>query len=157
MSTTFLTPTPTLDSIPELEITTMALAGPGAPMNTQAQALLNRLEYYNNNRNNSSFNIQTGTTYSPVLTDVGSTVVLTSSSAITITIAQDSTGLTFPPGANIDFIQDGLGKVTFVQGTGVTIKSIAGFKVISGQYAAVTLRKAATSSTWYLIGAINSV
>jgi hypothetical protein len=36
--------TPGWDDVPELEKTTIALAGPGAPMNAQAQALLNRTE-----------------------------------------------------------------------------------------------------------------
>lgn len=42
---TNLTPTPGLDPVPQLERTTRALAGPGGPMNTQAQALLNRSVY----------------------------------------------------------------------------------------------------------------
>lgn len=36
---------PGLDSIPQLELLTPALGGPGGEMNAQAQALLNRLEY----------------------------------------------------------------------------------------------------------------
>ena len=159
MTTNFLTFTATQDSIPELEVTTMALGGPGAPMNTQAQALLNRMEYYNANKNNSGFNIQSGTTYSPSISDVGSTVVLTSASPVTITINPDgyAGASIIPAGANIDFIQDGAGKITFVQGSGVTIKSLAGFKIISGQYAGVTLRKTPNSNTWYLIGALSPV
>jgi len=39
-----LTPTPGNDNVPRLETTTIALAGPGGPMNAQAQALLNRQE-----------------------------------------------------------------------------------------------------------------
>lgn len=42
-----LTPVPGLDSVPQLETNTRALGGPGGPMNTQAQALLNRSEYLN--------------------------------------------------------------------------------------------------------------
>lgn len=40
-----LIPSPSLDNVPQLERTTVALGGPGAPMNTQAQALLNRSAY----------------------------------------------------------------------------------------------------------------
>jgi hypothetical protein len=40
-----LTPTATFDSVAQLEITTVALGGSGAPMNVQAQALLNRTQY----------------------------------------------------------------------------------------------------------------
>jgi hypothetical protein len=41
---TNLTATPGWDDVPELERVTIALGGPGAPMNAQAQALLNRTE-----------------------------------------------------------------------------------------------------------------
>lgn len=41
---TNLTPVPGMDSVPQLEVTTPALGGPGGPMNSQAQALLNRTE-----------------------------------------------------------------------------------------------------------------
>jgi hypothetical protein len=37
-----LTPVPGNDNVPQLETSTLALGGPGAPMNSQAQALLNR-------------------------------------------------------------------------------------------------------------------
>jgi hypothetical protein len=39
---TNLTPVPGMDNVPQLEVTTPALGGPGGPMNSQAQALLNR-------------------------------------------------------------------------------------------------------------------
>lgn len=39
-----LTPTPGWDVVPQLETSTPALGGPGAPMNSQAQALLNRTQ-----------------------------------------------------------------------------------------------------------------
>lgn len=42
-----LTAVPGWDSVPELETSTQALGGPGAPMNTQAQALLDRTEQLN--------------------------------------------------------------------------------------------------------------
>lgn len=40
-----LTPTPVWDQVPQLEEATIARAGPGGPMNTQAQALANRTEF----------------------------------------------------------------------------------------------------------------
>lgn len=40
-----LTPTPSFDPVVQLETTTVALGGAGAPMNLQAQALLNRTQY----------------------------------------------------------------------------------------------------------------
>jgi glycerophosphoryl diester phosphodiesterase len=42
---TNLTPQPLLTDVPQLELKTKAQAGPGGPMNEQAQALLNRIEY----------------------------------------------------------------------------------------------------------------
>lgn len=39
-----LIPTPGFDAVVQLETNTQALAGPGGPMNLQAQALLNRTE-----------------------------------------------------------------------------------------------------------------
>lgn len=42
---TNLTPAATFDDVQQLETTTVALGGPGAPMNVQAQALLNRTQY----------------------------------------------------------------------------------------------------------------
>ncbi|WVR18149.1 hypothetical protein JXVLWARM_CDS_0098 [Burkholderia phage Bm1] len=44
---TNLTPVAEFDDVPQLEKTTQALAGPGGPMNAQAQALLNRTEFLN--------------------------------------------------------------------------------------------------------------
>lgn len=44
-----LTPISSFDDVPQLETTTQALGGPGGPMNTQAQALLNRTQYLKDN------------------------------------------------------------------------------------------------------------
>jgi hypothetical protein len=42
---TDLTPVSSFDPVPELETNTVALAGPGGPMNSQGQALLNRTKF----------------------------------------------------------------------------------------------------------------
>lgn len=44
-----LTPTSSFDDVPELETSTLALAGPGGPMNLPAQALLNRTQWLKDN------------------------------------------------------------------------------------------------------------
>ena len=44
-----LTPVSSFDEVPELEITTLALGGPGGPMNLPAQALLNRTQWLKDN------------------------------------------------------------------------------------------------------------
>lgn len=41
-----LTPVASWDNVPQLETTTLALGGPGGPMNSQAQAILNRFAYF---------------------------------------------------------------------------------------------------------------
>lgn len=46
---TNLTPNPGWDAVPQLETTTKALGGAGGPMNSQAQALLDRTEWLNEN------------------------------------------------------------------------------------------------------------
>lgn len=44
-----LTPVSSFDNVPELETTTLALGGPGGPMNLPAQALLNRTQWLKDN------------------------------------------------------------------------------------------------------------
>jgi hypothetical protein len=44
---TDLTPVSSFDPVPQLETSTVALAGPGGPMNSQGQALLNRTKFLN--------------------------------------------------------------------------------------------------------------
>lgn len=44
-----LTPVSSFDNVPELETTTLALGGPGGPMNLQAAALLNRTQWLKDN------------------------------------------------------------------------------------------------------------
>lgn len=49
---TDLIPVSSFDTVPQLETNTVALAGPGGPMNTQGQALLNRTAYLDDKRIN---------------------------------------------------------------------------------------------------------
>ena len=150
-----LTPVQSPDLPPQLEITTVALGGPGQIMNAQAQALLNRVEYYRATSNNSSFNAQVGTSYTPVLSDMGLTITCSNVSPITLTVPPNSS-VAFPIGTNIDVIQDGPGKLTIAPGAGVTINSVNGNKVLAGQYCGATLRKESTN-TWYLLGALTPI
>lgn len=147
-----LTPIPSLDNIPQLETTTVALGGSGQPMNTQAQALLNRMEYYKMTSNDSSYNTQVGTAYTLSLTDSGITVKLNNISPITLTVPTFAT-VPFRTGTNIDVVQDNTGTVTVVPSPGVTIRSLRGYTILAGQYAGVTLRNIGPDS-WYLFGAL---
>lgn len=75
-----------------------------------------------------SINAQTGTAYTLVLTDQSKLVTLTNAAAIAVTIPTNAT-VAFPIGTQIDFSQDGAGKVTF-SGAGVTINSLSSLKSI---------------------------
>jgi hypothetical protein len=71
---------------------------------------------------NLGINAQTGTTYTTVLTDNGKLITQTNASPITTTIPPFSS-VAYPVGAQLNFVQYGVGKVTFAQGAGVTISS----------------------------------
>lgn len=165
-----LTPISSNSNVPQLEITTVALAGPGQAMNSQAQALLNRLTFETtragtaeaalqtniNATNIYAFNIQVGTVYTFVIGDAkGGTekaVVCTSATAVTVTIPVNSS-VNFPLGTVIELIQDGAGKVTVAAAGGVTINSLAGNKSIAGQYSRMTIVQKAVN-TWWLFGTL---
>jgi hypothetical protein len=71
---------------------------------------------------NLGVNAQTGTTYTTVLADNGKIITQTNASPITTTIPPFSS-VAYPVGAQLNFVQYGLGQVTFAQGVGVTIAS----------------------------------
>ena len=94
-------------------------------------------------------NAQTGTTYTPVLSDEGKLVTLINSAAITVTLPQD-TGLAFPIGASFDSTVLGAGMATFVQGTGAVLK-VADTAVTRKTNSVVTVIKIA-ANTWLVTG-----
>ena len=71
---------------------------------------------------NVGINAQTGTSYTTVLADNGKLITQTNAGAITTTIPPFSS-VAYPVGAQLNFVQYGVGKVTFAQGAGVTISS----------------------------------
>jgi len=97
-----------------------------------------------------TINAQTGTSYTFVLTDAGKACEFTNASAVTVTVPPNSS-VAFPVGTQIDVMQGGAGKVTFAQGSGVTIKSFGSNKSLAGQEVGGTLLKMATD-TWRLMG-----
>ena len=102
-----------------------------------------------------TINAQTGTTYTFVLADGSGAggnplVTASNSSPQTYTVPPNSS-VAFPIGTQIDLMQQGAGKVTLAQGSGVTIHSKAGNLSISAQYVGVSLIKTATD-TWTLLG-----
>jgi hypothetical protein len=100
------------------------------------------------------FNNQTGTTYTPVISDAGDVVTLTNGSAITVTVPLNSS-VAFPIGTQITFAQTGAGQVTFAGAVGVTVNSADSALKLRTQYSSGTLIKTATN-TWLLIGDIAS-
>lgn len=99
-----------------------------------------------------AINDQTGTTYTFVLADNGKYCRFTNSGAVTVTVPPNSS-VAFAAGTQIDVIQGGTGKVTFAQGSGVTINSLNGNKALVGRYAGATLIKVGTD-TWDLVGSL---
>ena len=99
---------------------------------------------------NLAINAQTGTTYTPVLTDNGKLVTLSNASAITLTVPTNAS-VAYATGAQINIQAIGAGQVTVAGDTGVTVNG-TGTK-LRVQWSAATLVKTATD-TWTLIGDI---
>lgn len=105
-----------------------------------------------------SFNAQTGTTYTFVLTDSNNTLVTASNaSAQTYSIPTNAT-TAFPIGTQLNIIQIGAGQVTVsAASSGTTTVVSTGATAASpkcrAQYSAITLIKRDTDS-WYAIGDI---
>ena len=94
-------------------------------------------------------NAQTGTTYTPVLSDEGKLVTLTNAAAITVTLPQNS-ALAFPIGGRIDFVQIGAGKPTFAAGAGATVVGTPSLG-LRAQYSAASAIKISTNG-WLIVG-----
>jgi hypothetical protein len=71
---------------------------------------------------NVGINSQTGTTFTPALSDNGKLVTLSNTSSIAVTIPPFSS-VAYPVGAQLNFVGINTGAVTFGQGSGVTIVS----------------------------------
>ena len=106
----------------------------------------------NPNDNILTFNAQTGTSYTLVLTDGGKMITSSNGSAQTITVPPNSS-VAFPVGTQIIVQNLGSANATLAQGSGVTLQSKDSNKEIDGQYASAALIKTATD-TWSLIGAL---
>jgi hypothetical protein len=97
---------------------------------------------------NLTLNPQTGTTYTPVLTDNGKLVTLSNASAITLTVPTNAS-VAYATGSQINIQAIGAGQVTVAGDAGVTVNG-TGTKLRT-QWSAGTLVKTATN-TWTLIG-----
>lgn len=98
-------------------------------------------------------NAQTGTTYTFVKTDAGKLVTLSNASAITLTIPPNSS-VALAIGTSIDITQLGVGQVTIVAGSGVTVNATPSL-VLRTQYSSATCIKTA-ADTWLVVGDLQS-
>lgn len=117
-----------------------------APDNSSAHITLGRLRAY---AQHSPENVQTGTSYTLVLTDAFKLVALNNASPNEVTVPSSS-AVAFPIGTRVDLSQDGAGQMTIVADSGVTIRTPETLK-IRKQWGKATLIKRATN-TWDLEG-----
>jgi len=94
-------------------------------------------------------NVQTGTSYTLVLSDEWKLVTMSNAGANTLTVPPNSS-VAFPVGTRIDVGQDGSGQTTIAAGAGVTIHTPETLK-IRKQWGKVTLFKRDTD-TWDVEG-----
>jgi hypothetical protein len=104
-----------------------------------------------------SINAQTGTTFTPALSDGASLVTLSNASAISVTLPTNAS-TAFPIGSQINLIQIGAGQVTVAAVTpGTTTVLSTGATAAAPktrvQYSALTCIKVATDA-WYVMGDI---
>lgn len=98
------------------------------------------------------FNIDgVGSSYTLSSIDDGQTtdIIITSASAQTLTIVQDSV-YNFPIGKVVTVTRNGTGSVTIVAGTGATVNNAHGL-VLSSQYSVAAVKKVA-ANTWIAYG-----
>jgi len=98
---------------------------------------------------NVAINAQTGTTYTLVLADAGKLITCSNAAAVSVTVPPNSS-VAFPIGTQLTIIGIGVGIVTIVQGSGVTVNATPSL-VYRARYSAATLIKTGTDQ-WYLMG-----
>lgn len=96
-----------------------------------------------------SINAQTGTTYTLQFSDFHKWVSLSNAGAITVTIPPNST-TPYPIGTEIEGHQEGVGQVTIVGGSGVTVTGSPGLKT-ADRYSVFGIKKMGTN-TWLAYG-----
>lgn len=100
-----------------------------------------------------SFNQQSGTTYSLVLTDNSKIVELNNAASITLTVPAEAS-VNFPTGSQINIMQTGAGQVTVAGAGGVTVNGTPGLK-LRAQWSSATLIKRSTN-TWVVVGDLSA-
>lgn len=87
--------------------------------------------------------------YPIVATDANTFISVTSAATITINDVLTA-------GQSINFIQTGLGQITFAAGAGVTLSSKLGYLKTNGQFSGATVVRSTTSGQYFLIGDITT-
>lgn len=120
---------------------------------TTAQTLTNKS--LTSPKINLGITTDTSTSYTTVLADNGKLITLSNASSIIATIPPNSS-VTYPVGAQLNFVQLGAGQVTFTQGAGVTIVSTgatASAPKTRAQYSSATAIQVSTDN-WLIAGDI---
>ena len=94
-------------------------------------------------------NAQTGTTYTPVLSDESKLVTFDNTGAITVTLPQNSV-LAFPIGGWFNALVINTGMVTFAAGAGATVNGTPSLVTVD-RWSAVTVIKISTNG-WVVVG-----
>lgn len=120
-------------------------AVPGARGTTQVGLLVEDIAAVNKEKYLGQ-NLQTGTTYTLVLSDAGKIIEMNNASANTLTIPANSS-VAFPVDTRIDVIQYGAGLTTVA----INTDTLRGNAVSQGQYKALSLWKRAATE-WVIFG-----
>jgi len=95
-------------------------------------------------------NAQTDTLYTFVLADANKIVTFNNADTVDVTVPPNS-GVAFPVGTVLDFIQLGAGPVIIGPGSGVTLHMYNSDSIMSGQYAVGSVWQY-SANTWLLFG-----
>jgi hypothetical protein len=120
---------------------------------TTAQTLTNKS--LTSPRINLGITTDTGTSFTPAITDNGKLVTLSNTSPITVTIPPFSS-VPYPVGAQLNFVGLNTGLVTFAQGAGVVIVSTgatASAPTLRVQYSSATAI-CTSQDNWFIAGDI---
>jgi len=102
-----------------------------------------------------TLNDQTGTTYTPVLTDAYQVLVTRSNAGASTMTIPTNASVAFPVGTVITVLNKGVGLVSISGAVGVTILSAGAVAAIPtlAQYKSCAIMQTA-ANTWYVVGAI---
>lgn len=126
----------------------MATGFPAATGDVLSAAMFNGLVGF-------TLNDQTGTTYTPVLTDQYQVLVTRSNASASTMIIPTNASVAFPVGTVITVLNKGVGLVSISGAVGVTILSAGAVAAIPtlAQYKSCAIMQT-SANNWYVVGAI---